>query len=310
MHILTGSKYSSSWHSKSIQKRHISSRLGLSSSHIWIQGALVKVDLAATVQVSETKQFHTSTGIWNKQYSRKQVHKCLQYHLLSNFLTCAFVDFVLFAAFASSDVSFFSSSMGGGSGDMRRRYSCNMKISDISIFYIISGYMIFLIFHISSSIDDMQRRYFCNILIFYFFKNFGDMLILAIKKTMQKISLFSKYLLVHLSLLDLLNIKTLACLCCDSHLCQFTSSNLEVIIQLMIQHWTLVCTFKCITLCGNYELQKNQQWKNVISSGHFPLFNKKHFTFHSGPARKFPSSPSTSDIVVSCMIMRHRCFTW
>ena len=42
-------------------------------------------------------------------------------NLLSNFLTGALVDFVLFVAFSTA--SAFSSSTGGGSGDMRRRYS-------------------------------------------------------------------------------------------------------------------------------------------------------------------------------------------
>ena len=55
-----------------------------------------------------------------KQYIRKLNRKRIR-NLLSNFLTGALVDFVLFVAFSTASV--FSSSTGGGSGDMRRRYS-------------------------------------------------------------------------------------------------------------------------------------------------------------------------------------------
>ena len=55
-----------------------------------------------------------------KQSIRKLNRKRIR-NLLSNFLTGALVDFVLFVAFSTASV--FSSSTGGGSGDMRRRYS-------------------------------------------------------------------------------------------------------------------------------------------------------------------------------------------
>ena len=55
-----------------------------------------------------------------KQLIRKLNRKCIR-NLLSNFLTGALVDFVFFVAFSTASV--FSSSTGGGSGDMRRRYS-------------------------------------------------------------------------------------------------------------------------------------------------------------------------------------------
>ena len=127
LYILTGSKiFQGDEHSKNLL-------LGLPSSLIWIEGALAEIDLATTVQVSETQRILKIPNLKHKYWKhctgvRKNIENmCLGDHLLSNFLTCAFVDFVLFPAFVSS--SFFSSSMGGGSGDMRRRYSCNIFIS-------------------------------------------------------------------------------------------------------------------------------------------------------------------------------------
>ena len=61
-----------------------------------------------------------------KQYIRKLNRKRIR-NLLSNFLTGALVDFVLF-----STASVFSSSTGGGSGDMRRRYSWKASCVDVS----------------------------------------------------------------------------------------------------------------------------------------------------------------------------------
>ena len=64
-----------------------------------------------------------------KQLIRKLNRKRIR-NLLSNFLTGALVDFVLFVAFSTASV--FSSSTGGGSGDMRRRYSYKHIIVDVS----------------------------------------------------------------------------------------------------------------------------------------------------------------------------------
>ena len=64
-----------------------------------------------------------------KQLIRKLNRKRIR-NLLSNFLTGALVDFVFFVAFSTASV--FSSSTGGGSGDMRRRYSWKASCVDVS----------------------------------------------------------------------------------------------------------------------------------------------------------------------------------
>ena len=122
-----------------------------------------------------SRSSHHCKDIWRK-IIKKSCACDNKDHLLSNFLTCALVDFVLFSAFASSASSFFSSSIGGGSGDMRRRYSCK--------FWITCGKTICWLANLGHQHDFLINS--------------------------------------HLSFLYLLHIKTLASLCCDSHLCQVT----------------------------------------------------------------------------------------
>ena len=220
-----------------LERKYSKFLLGLPSSLIWIEGALAEIDLATTVQVSETQRIlkilnlkhkcwntlqvseiqilktlyrylkhkeYWKYRIWNTNtetlyrylkykylkhctlYSvqvsetqrilkipnlkhkywkhctgvRKNIENmCLWDHLLSNFLTCAFVDFVLFPAFVSS--SFFSSSMGGGSGDMRRRYSCNIFISkniDHLLVFVIKKTMRFIYLPFSDWLNKKDKK--------------------------------------------------------------------------------------------------------------------------------------------------------
>ena len=76
---------------------------------------LLKKRKSLEIYRKETKQHNIN---WNNRWrlNRERIT-----NLLSNFLTGALVDFVLFVAFSTASV--FSSSTGGGSGDMRRRYS-------------------------------------------------------------------------------------------------------------------------------------------------------------------------------------------